>query len=173
MTKMELHGDQSSASLTRENDAPALAVAETRVLFVAFKSDGAELALPANTVVQMESFTGATPVPGALPYVKGIVQIRGRVVPVIDLRVRFGGPPTVITEMTRLVVGRHGERTVALLVDTAREVVMLAPSSIKPAPRIVDGQAAGFVRGIAQTADRVLMILDFAKVIGEAELDVE
>jgi purine-binding chemotaxis protein CheW len=169
MTKMELHSDKSSASMVPESDL----LDETRVLFVAFKCDGAELALPANTVVQMESYTVATPVPGSLPYVKGIVQIRGRVVPVIDLRVRFGGPPTVITETARLVVGRHGERTVALLVDTAREVVMLLPSSIKPAPPLVDTQAAGFVRGIAQTADRVLMILDFAKVIGEVELDVE
>ena len=70
----------------------------------------------------MESFAGATPVPGAPPYVAGLVQVRGRVVPVVDLRARFGLPAAEPTLDTRIVVAQHGERTVGLLVDSAREV---------------------------------------------------
>ena len=59
-------------------------------LHVLFKIADSEYALPADQVLQMESFAGATPVPGAAPFVVGIVQIRGRVIPLVDLRVRFG-----------------------------------------------------------------------------------
>lgn len=62
------------------------------VLHVVFKVDGAEYVLPAADVLQMESFTGATPVPGAAPHVAGLVQVRGRVIPVVDARLRFGLP---------------------------------------------------------------------------------
>jgi purine-binding chemotaxis protein CheW len=61
-------------------------------LHVVFKVAGAEYAIPASEVLQMESYTGATPVPGAPAHVAGLMQVRGRVVPVVDARARFGLP---------------------------------------------------------------------------------
>lgn len=137
------------------------------MLHVVFKVAGSEYALPAGDVLQMESFAGATPVPGARPWVSGIVQVRGRIVPVVDLRARFGLPPAERTLDTRLVVGTLGERAVALLVDGAREVIKLEEAQIKPPPEIVAREARGMVRSIAQVGSRLVMLLDFAKVIGE------
>ncbi|HEX6767144.1 MAG TPA: chemotaxis protein CheW, partial [Polyangiaceae bacterium] len=97
-------------------------------LYVVFGVNGSEYSLPADTVLQMESFEGATAVPGAPPFVAGVVQIRGRVLPVVDLRVRFGGTPGERVLDNRIVVGQHGERVVGLLVDNAREVVKIARS---------------------------------------------
>ncbi|MGE5047142.1 MAG: chemotaxis protein CheW [Deltaproteobacteria bacterium] len=136
-------------------------------LHVVFKVAGSEYALPAGEVLQMESFAGATPVPGARPWVSGIVQVRGRIVPVVDLRARFGLPPAERTLDTRLVVGTLGERAVALLVDGAREVIKLEDAQIKPPPEIVAREARGMVRSVAQVGSRLVMLLDFAKVIGE------
>lgn len=136
-------------------------------LHVVFKVAGSEYALPAGDVLQMESFAGATPVPGARPWVSGIVQVRGRIVPVVDLRARFGLPPAERTLDTRLVVGTLGERAVALLVDGAREVIKLEEAQIKPPPEIVAREARGMVRSVAQVGARLVMLLDFAKVIGE------
>lgn len=137
------------------------------MLHVVFKVAGSEYALPAGEVLQMESFAGATPVPGARPWVSGIVQVRGRIVPVVDLRARFGLPPAERTLDTRLVVGTLGERAVALLVDGAREVIKLEETQIKPPPEIVAREARGMVRSVAQVGSRLVMLLDFAKVIGE------
>lgn len=139
------------------------------VLHVVFKVAGAEYALPASEVVQMESFTGATPVPGAPPHVAGLVQVRGRVVPVVDARTRFGLPATERTLDSRVVVGQLGARTVGLLVDSAREVLKLAPEQVKPPPPMVVEQARGFVKAVAQVGPRLVMLIDFPRVIGEQQ----
>ncbi len=151
---------------------PVAAAPEARLLFVIFKVDDADYALSSDEVLQMESFSGATAVPGSEPFVAGIIQLRGRVVPVVDLRARFGLPPRATTLETRVVVGQHGERTVALVADSVREVLRIAPSEIKAPPRLVDVGGQGFVKGIAQLGPRTILVLDFAKVIGEEPIDV-
>lgn len=142
------------------------------VLHVLFKVDDATYALPADIVLQMESFTGATFVPGAPSFVAGIIQLRGRVVPVIDLRARFGLPTRAPTLETRVVVGEQHDRTVALVADSAREVVRMTRAQLKPPPRLFDEGARGFVNAVAQLGDRTVMVLDFAKIIGEELIDV-
>ena len=136
-------------------------------LHVVFKVAGAEYAIPASEVLQMESFSGATPVPGAPTHVAGLVQVRGRVVPVVDARARFGIPPGERTLDSRVVVGQLGSRTVGLLVDSAREVMKLAPDQIQPPPPMVADQAKGFVKAVAQVGPRLVMLIDFPRVIGE------
>jgi purine-binding chemotaxis protein CheW len=141
------------------------------VLHVVFKVDGAEYALPAADVLQMETFTGATPVPGAPSHVAGLVQVRGRVIPVVDARVRFGLPPVQRSLDTRVVVGQLGNRTVGLLVDSAREVLKLDPAQVKPPPPLVVEGARGFVKAVAQVGPRLVMLIDFPRVIGEEAPD--
>jgi purine-binding chemotaxis protein CheW len=141
------------------------------VLHVVFKVDGAEYALPAADVVQMESFTGATPVPGAPPHVAGLVQVRGRVIPVVDARARFGLPPVERTLDSRVVVGQLGARAVGLLVDSAREVLKLDPAQVKPPPPLVVEGARGFVKAVAQVGPRLVMLIDFPRVVGEEAPD--
>jgi purine-binding chemotaxis protein CheW len=139
-------------------------------LHVVFKVAGAEYAIPASEVLQMESFTGATPVPGAPAHVAGLVQVRGRVVPVVDARIRFGMPPGERTLDSRVVVGQLGARTVGLLVDSAREVLKLTPEQLQPPPPLVAEQARGFVKAVAQLGQRLLMLIDFPRVIGEEKV---
>jgi len=66
-----------------------------------------------------------------------------------------------------VVVGQHAGRNVALLVDAAREVLKVDPAQMKPPPEIVTQEAGGLVKGVVQISSRILMLLDFAKVIGE------
>jgi purine-binding chemotaxis protein CheW len=139
-------------------------------LHVVFKVAGAEYIIPASEVMQMESFTGATPVPGAPAHVAGLVQVRGRVVPVVDARARFGLPPVDRTLDSRVVVGQLGSRTVGLLVDSAREVMKLAPEQLQPPPPMVAEQAQGFVKAVAQVGQRLVMLIDFSRVIGEEKV---
>lgn len=128
-------------------------------------ADG-QYAIPAEDVSQMESFTGATPVPGAPSYVAGLVQIRQRVIPVVDLRVRFGLEPAAPGLDSRVVVLDLEGRAVGVLVDSAREVHNIAPEQFRPPPEIVVNQSGGFVRAVAQLSERIVLLLDPAKVIG-------
>ncbi len=157
-----------SDALVPSSGRPAPLVAkDAGELHVLFRVGDVALALPASVVLQMESFSGATAVPGAPPFVLGIVQLRGRVVPVVDLRVRFGLAPVPPTQDARVVVGEHGGRAVALLADSAREVARIASEAVEPPPPVLAGGAGRFVSGIAHIGERTVLLLDFAKVIGE------
>lgn len=140
------------------------------LLHVLCKVGGALYALPASQVLQLESFSGATRVPGAQAHVAGLVQIRSRVYPVVDLRVRFGLPAQEPTLDSRVLVVECEARSVGLLADGAREVVLIDPASFKPPPELIAQQAAGFVEAVAQLGDRLVMLLDCKKVIGEEVL---
>jgi purine-binding chemotaxis protein CheW len=121
----------------------------------------------------MESFAGASRVPGSPRYVAGIIHVRGRVVPVVDLRLRFGLAAAEPTLDSRVVVVELDERTVGLLADSAREVVKLAPEQLQPPPSLMSAAGAeGYVKAVAHVQQRLLMLLDFEKVIGEESAHV-
>ena len=139
----------------------------TTALHVTFRVGTAEYALPAAQVLHLESFESATHVPGAPAYVAGLVQVRGRVVPVVDLRTRFGLPPVERTLDSRVVVVQHGTRIAGLLVDSAREVVKLDDTTFAPPPEIIADQTAGFVTAVVAVASRLLLLVDVPRVLGE------
>ena len=141
-------------------------------LYVVFKVGDAEYAVESSVVLQMEAFTSATAVPGTAAFIAGVMPVRGRVVPVIDLRIRFGLQAAPRTLDSRVVVGQLGDRAVALLADSAREVLRMAASDLKPPPPMIDEGSGGFVKAIAQVGQRLIMLLDFAKVIGEEPVNV-
>jgi purine-binding chemotaxis protein CheW len=139
-------------------------------LHVAFRVGDATYVLPASSVIQMESFSGATRVPGAPEYVAGLVQVRGTVIPVLDLRARFRLPPIEPTLDSRMVVVERGKRRVALLVDSAREILKLDPESFEPPPEVMAAQSEHFVRSVARLGERLVMLIDCDRVIGEEDI---
>jgi purine-binding chemotaxis protein CheW len=146
-------------------------------LYVVFRIEHGEYVLPAADVLQMESYSGATQVPGSPPYVAGLIQIRGRVVPVVDLRIRFGLPRAEPTMDSRVVVVEHGERTVGLLVDSAREVIDIPPEALRAPPDFLEDQGAGFIKSVAHLErnggeKRFVMLVSFKKIIGEGKVHV-
>lgn len=143
------------------------------MLHVLFQVGAADYVVAAGDVVQMESFTGATRVPGSPAHVAGLVQLRGRVLPVVDLRPRFGLAAQEPGVEARIVVVARQGRQVALLVERGREVIDLRPEEFQEPPELVSEQAAGFVRSIARRGDRVLMLLDLDRVIGTDAVPVE
>ena len=150
--------------------ALALGVAgnsDTPTLHILFRIADTEFVLPAERVVQMETFTRATRVPGVPDYVIGIVQLRGRMIPVVDLRVRLGLPRADVTLDSRVIVFDRDGRPVAILVDYAREVVRIAPSQKQPPPALMDGATTRFVESIVQVGERTILVLDLEKAIGE------
>jgi purine-binding chemotaxis protein CheW len=136
-------------------------------LHVTFRVGTADYALPAAQVLHLESFESATHVPGAPAYVAGLVQVRGRVIPVLDLRTRFGLPPIERTIDHRVVVVQVGNRVAGLLVDSSREVLQLDETTFERPPEIIERQSAGFVRAVATVTKRLFLLVDVPRIIGE------
>jgi len=142
-------------------------------LHVLFVVAGVTYALPVESILQMETFAGATAVPGTPDYVIGVATVRGKVVPVLDLRLRFGLPAVPPTLDTRLIVTQVAGRVIALRVDSAREVVPLDPAQHQAAPDLVTERSAALVRGMHAHGSRLLMLIDLPKVLNEHAHDHE
>lgn len=136
-------------------------------LHISFRVGNASYALPASDVLHLESYETATHVPGAPSYVAGLVQVRGRLVPVVDLRVRFGLPPIEHTIDRRVVVVQVGSRVAGLVVDSAREVLKIEDSAFEKPPEIIVQQTAGFVKAVATVAKHMYLLVDVPRIIGE------
>lgn len=139
------------------------------LLYVVLEVGQASYILPGSDIRELETFTGATPVPSSPDFVAGIVHVRGRVVPVIDLRRRFGLPPIEYGIDTRIVVTEIGDRSVGLVADRARELLRVDEASVKPPPRMLVDQTRGFVKGIVEANKRIYLLADLERIIGEEQ----
>lgn len=138
-------------------------------LHITFQVGSATYALPAAQVLHLESYEAATHVPGAPAYVAGLVQVRGRLVPVVDLRTRFGLPAVPHSLDHRVVVVQSGTRVAGLIVDSAREVIQIDEAAYEKPPEMIEQQVSGFVRGVATVAKRLFLIVDVPRIIGEEQ----
>jgi purine-binding chemotaxis protein CheW len=109
-------------------------------------------------------------VPHAPSFVEGVTNLRGSVLPVIDLRKRFGVPPVAVSSDTRIVVvNLESSRKVGMIVDAVTEVLTIPEDSIEPTPPIVSTIDSSFIIGIAKVDDRLVILLDLASVLNEKE----
>lgn len=138
--------------------------------FIFFELAATTYAVETQVVQQMEMVEHITPVPNAPAFVDGVVFARGQVVPVVNLRARFGFQRIANDAKTRLMVIAKDGRTVGLLVDSAREFVTLPPEAIQPPPEAVTGLSGKYLAGLATIADRVVLILDVTEVLNFQDL---
>jgi purine-binding chemotaxis protein CheW len=136
-------------------------------LHVTFRVGNATYAIPAADVLHLESYETATHVPGAPAYVAGLVHVRSRLVPVVDLRARFGLAPVEHSIDRRVVVVQAGPRVAGLLVDSAREVLQIDDAAFEKPPELIERQTAGFVKAVATVAKRLFLLVDIPRIIGE------
>ena len=112
-----------------------------------------------------------TPVPRAPAFVKGVINLRGRIIPVVDLRSRFGMAEVEPTKETRIVVAETSSNRVGLIVDGVSEVLMLGADSVEPTPEVAAGEDAEYLRGIANLGDRLVLLLELDGLFGLEEED--
>ncbi|MFA5627882.1 MAG: chemotaxis protein CheW [Thiohalomonadaceae bacterium] len=114
--------------------------------------------------------TEISPVPGAPSYVLGIINLRGNVVSIIDMRSRFGLPPHEVDDASRILILEAGDHAVGFLVDSVSEVAELRSSEIEPAPDTGSGDAARFIFGLCNRKEGLLILVDASKLLSEEEL---
>jgi len=127
---------------------------------ILFELAGTTYALPSREVAHMEMIEQITPVPNAMPFVEGVVFSRGQVIPAVNLRVRFGFPRQPFSLSTRLLVVQAGERSVGLIVDSAREFRPISQESVQPVDSTLAGTTGRFLSGIAHIGERLVLLLD-------------
>lgn len=142
--------------------------------YLTFKLGEEEFASHVSKVLSIMEMTNITKVPKSPEYMKGVINLRGQVLPVVDTRIKFGMTPTEFTKNTCIVVMEvemdDDSIQVGALVDSVQEVLEITDDQIQPPPSIGSKYQSQFIYGMAKINDKFIMLLDMDKVFSAEEL---
>ncbi len=141
--------------------------------YLTFTLHGQCYGVPIATVREINRLTAISPVPQVPAYVAGVMNLRGKVVPVVDLNKRFGFREGIRTKETCVIVIEGVTGHVGTIVDSVSGVVDLAAVAIEPAPPVGQQQGETFVIGIGKADDRVIILVDPAHVLSPTSVDIQ
>ena len=144
---------------------------ETREVLV-FVLGKEEYGVDILKVQEIRGYEKVTPIPSAPDYLKGVMNLRGVIVPVIDMRVKFRMPDVRYDSFTVVVILRIAGRVIGLVVDAVSDVVAFAESEVKPAPQLGSLVDGSFIAGLATRDDRMVLLLDIEKLLSSGELNL-
>lgn len=142
----------------------------TEAKFVIFKLDTEEYGIDILRVQGIERMLPITRVPKTPEFVEGVCNLRGSIVPAIDLRQRFNIPKKQHDDNTRIIVVSLEDIRVGLIVDAANDVITINSEDIEPTPSVIDSIDNRFISGVGKVQDRLIIILDLFKVLNKEEI---
>lgn len=123
-------------------------------------------------VQEIIKMTEITKIPNTPKFIEGIVNLRGNIIPVMDLRKRFGIPPIEVSDEWKILILKTEELQFGVMVDQISEVEKIAVNIIESPPKIVSGVKGEFISGIAKTEKRLLILLNIERILSEGEQDM-
>lgn len=137
---------------------------------LSFRLGGEEYAISILKVQEIRGYDNVTRIANAPEYLKGVVNLRGIIVPIVDMRIKFNvGEPTY-DAFTVVIVLNINNHTIGMVVDSVSDVVTLTPDQIKPAPDLGATVSGEYLRGLGTVGERMLILLDIDKLLGSEEM---
>ncbi|EKN63905.1 chemotaxis signal transduction protein [Schinkia azotoformans MEV2011] len=137
----------------------------TDIKVIVFQLKDEEYGIPVQQVQSIERMMHITRVPKVAKFVKGVMNLRGVVTPIIDLRKRFGIEEVAYTESTRIIIVGVADMEVGLIVDAANDVIDIPEGAIEPPPEVVGTVEVEYLNGVAKLDKRLLILLNLEKVL--------
>ena len=137
---------------------------------VVFTLEKEEYCVPVMQVREIVSHTPPTRIPHTPPFIEGVINLRGTITSVLDLRKRFGLNTAAHGEDTRIIVVDFAEDSLGFLVDSVSEVLRLPAKTFEPPPSQVIGLDSEFIQGVGKIGDRLLILLDLERVLSHLEV---
>jgi purine-binding chemotaxis protein CheW len=159
---------------TRTVNAPTIAGAKRAegvgtMQLVSFRLAQEEYGIEITKVQEIILMGEITRVPQTPDYIKGLINLRNTVIPIVDLRLRFGLVQENVTDETRIMVVNVCGKTLGIIVDAVSEVLRISHEQIAPPPPTVAGLGHEYLTGLVKLPNRLLILLDIDKILGEAE----
>ena len=159
---------QEAAHVARHETARA--AASTAGEFLTFRLGPEEYGIDILKVQEIRSYEQPTRIANAPPFVKGVVNLRGVIVPIIDLRVKLGCETVDYNSFTVVIVLNVRGRVVGAVVDSVSDVLELAQDSIKPSPEMAAAVDTSFITGISNVNERMLILMDIEALMASPEM---
>lgn len=138
--------------------------------YLAFSLGGEEYVVDILKVQEIRTYEGVTRIANMPAFIKGVMNLRGTVVPVVDLRIRFNVGKAEYDAATIVIVMNIGKRTIGVVVDGVSDVVVLKPSDLRAAPEIAGVLHAEFLQGVAILDTRMLIVVDIDGLMSSREM---
>jgi|SRR5690625_454559 len=138
---------------------------------IVFQLKNEEYAVSVKQVSSIERMQKITRVPQTTNFIKGVINLRGVVTPIVDLRVRFGIEETAFTDSTRIIIVYLDDMEVGLIVDAANDVIDISKEAVEPPPEVVGSVNVDYVEGVVKYNDRLLILLNLQKVLTKDDLE--
>lgn len=135
---------------------------------VSFRLANEEYGVEITKVQEIILLGDITRVPQTAPYIKGLINLRSTVIPIVDLRLRFGMSEQPPTEETRIMVMNVGGKTIGIVVDAVSEVLRITKDQVAPPPATVSGVGREYITGLAKLDQRLLILLEIDRLLTEA-----
>ncbi len=139
------------------------------VQVVSFHLGSEEYGVDIGQVQEIIRMVEITHVPRAPHFMEGVINLRGQLIPIIDLRTRFGMKRAEATKSTRIVVTEIGTKRVGIVVDSVSEVINIPIENVEPAPEMIAGVGTEYIQGVGKMNDRLIIMLDLTMVMSGEE----
>jgi len=123
-------------------------------------------------IQEIRGYTPATPIPNVSPHITGVMNLRGTVLPVIDLRIKFGLPAVEYDKFTVIVIAMVGEKMAGLLVDAVSDVLQVAQEQMREAPDFGAAVDTRFIQGVFETKEHLAIVLDLERLLQRDEISI-
>jgi len=140
--------------------------------FLSFTLGAEEYGIDILKVQEIKGYSAITHIPNAPPHVKGVMNLRGTVVPVVDLRAKFSMEPVEYNKFTVIIVVMVGEKIAGLVVDAVSDVLNVAASEVRPAPDFGARCDTRFIKGVVSINDKLAVLLDIDKLLRDEDVAV-
>ena len=137
---------------------------------LSFRLGKEEYGIEILKVQEIRGYDAVTRLAGAPEFIKGVINLRGVIIPIIDLRIKFGLGPVVYDEFTVVIVLNVSRRVVGIVVDSVSDVLTLSPADIKPAPQFASTFDTRHVSGIVSVDSRMLILVDIERLMRSADM---
>lgn len=148
-----------------------MANARNSAQFVGFRLAGQDYVFPIGQIQEIVILDSITKTPQVADYVEGVSNLRGTIIPIINLRRLFGLEMKSVDEETRTIVVNVGSRTMGCTVDAVTQVIRIPADEIQPAPELVAGEATPWIAGFAKQHERLLIVLDINELLDPGKLE--
>lgn len=161
MTSIAPHVEPNQAAV-----AAVAAMAESARQFITFTLDAQEYGVDIMLIREIKGWTETTALPQAPAHVRGVINLRGVIVPIIDLRTRFGMGTTQPSRMHVVIIVTTGARTTGLLVDAVSDIISVEPGSVRPVPPMGTPIEDSFLEGLVPIGERMVTLVSLDGLLG-------
>jgi purine-binding chemotaxis protein CheW len=140
--------------------------------YLTFTLEQDDYGLEILRVQEIKGHSGITPIPNTPPHVKGVMNLRGTVIPVVDLRIKFGMSCKEYDKFTVIIVVTVRDKIVGLVVDAVSDVLDIPSAQVRPAPELGARADTRFIAGMATIAERLVVLLDIERLLSDEDVPV-